>query len=1054
MASVRQDICEENAFRCSWGQQSLWLVDQIAPGSPAYNIHAAVRSPFPLDPAQLSHAAAALTARHETLRTLFEWDGFEPVQRVVDCVPPCLRMVDLSALPPDEAERELAQLSHGDATMPFDLREAPLLRLGLVQMPGRRSVLLVTIHHIIADAWSLNILLRDVFELYLAKAGGRAARLPELPVQYADFSAWQRDLLDHGQTARLVEGWRDYLAGAGELTLPTDHPRGRDRAQEGAHHRFVLSAKLSEACRARSREFAVTAYALVTGCFAEVLHRYGGSDDFLIGMPTAGRSRADLENLIGYFVRTLVLRIELKGRPSFRELAGRIGGSIGEALALQDLPFEKVVELAEPDRDLSINPLFQVTSQYLANPLERASNGSLEVVDLHRGHANFDLTLDVWEENGVLAGRIEYARGLYEPETVARLAGHLATLLEAAVAQPDRPLAELDMLTAEERELILGPWSEGPQLHPEEGSLGALFAEVAAAHPGRPAIRDEAGGLTFAELQCEATALAERLVAAGVAPGEAVGVCLPRGRAQIVAVLAIVLAGAAYVALDPGWPDERIAGITAIAGITKALTGGEDKRWPELGLHPVAADGLPARGTALPSATAESIAYIAFTSGSTGEPKGVPATHRAVVRLMRCGPPIDFAPDDVMLAYAPLGFDASTVEIWCPLLGGACVAVAPSRPLSPHELADFLESAGVTKAWLTAGLFSQVSEARASTLARLRTVFTGGDVLSEPAARRVLRAGGTVVNGYGPTENTVFTCYSVMHGEQAIAGGIRIGRPVAGTRVYILDGEDRPVAVGIPGELVAGGAGVSPGYLGGQAGETRFTPDPIDRERGSVYRTGDLVRWTADGEIAFLGRRDRQVKVRGFRIEPGEIERAVLAEPHVRDCVVAVRGHDADNKSLAAFVVLADGAAADVAALRRGIAARLPVHALPSSIIPVAQMPLGKNGKVDVAALLAMPLPREEEIEPSGSLTELEDLVAETFAAVLGCESVPPERPFFDLGGHSLHATRVVTRLREALEIELPLQAIFESPSVRGLSSRIEELLLAEFDTSAEERAA
>lgn len=1049
VASVRQQVSSENVFRCSHGQRALWLIDQISPGSAAYNIHAAVRPLFALDPAHLSAAAAALVERHETLRTIFEWDGYEPVQRVLAHCPSCLRMADLGSMSQAAAEQELARLSREQAAMPFDLVEAALLRLGLVQMPDGRSVLLVTIHHIVADAWSLNVLLRDLFELYVARASGQPAQLPDLPLHYADYAAWQRDLLNEERTAELVAGWRDYLAGVGELCLPTDHSRRRGTAQRGDHHRFALSAELSAACRERSREFAATPYSLLTGCFAEVLHRYGGSEDFLIGMPSAGRSRADLEDLVGYFVRMLALRVDLRGEPSLRELARRIGSSIGEALALEDLPFERVVEIIEPDRDLAVNPLFQVTSQFLASSLEGAGSGSLEIVDLHRGFANFDLTLDFWEENGVIAGRIEYSRELYEPRTIARLAGHLTTLLEAALDEPDRPLADLDMLSSEERRLILGKWSEGPHDYPAESNLSELFAQSAEAYPERTAIRDGAGELSYAQLESAAADLASRLMEAGVQPGDQVGICLSRGRAQIIAALGIVLAGTAYVALDPAWPDDRIAAMIGVAGIRVAVAECGEDRWRRLGLQTISPTGPPVRRAKLPDLEPDAIAYVAFTSGSTGKPKGVPATHRGVVRLMRGGPPVEFVADDVMLAFAPLGFDASTLELWGPLLNGACIAVAPDRPLSPHELADFMERAGVTKAWLTAGLFSQVSEARPDTLAALRTVFAGGDALPEPAVLRVLRAGGTVINGYGPTENTVFTCCSTMRGEMSIANGIRIGRPVTGTRVYVLDAQGRPVPAGIPGELVAGGGGVSPGYLSAHPDNARFTLDPVDPARGRVYWTGDMVRWTQDGEIEFLGRRDRQVKVRGFRIELGEVENAIMREPFVRDCVVAVRGSNADDKGLAAFVVLAPGEG-DVAALRLALAARLPVHSRPSSILAVPAMPLGENGKVDISALLALPAANDDETDHSGPLTELEDLVTETFANVLGCASVPADRPFFDLGGHSLHATRVITRLREALDISLPLQAIFECPTVRALASHIEEILLAEFEPGAE----
>ncbi|WP_436398988.1 non-ribosomal peptide synthetase [Roseobacter sp. S98] len=1045
MTSAHSQQPEPDTFRCSFGQQSLWLIDQLEPGSPAYNLHAALRTPFALSPAPLSAACAALADRHETLRTWFDWDGAEPVQRLTDDPTSFLRMADLKGMSPSDADAELARLSREDAATPFDLTQAPLLRVGLVQMPGGASVLLLTIHHIIADAWSMNILIRDLLELYVAGVSGREPQLPDLPVQYIDFAAWQRDLIGEDRNDELVEGWRAYLAGAGELDLPSDHPRRPERAHHGDHIRFRLSPQTSKACLDRAREFAVTPYALITGCFSEVLRRYGGGEDFMIGMPTAGRPRSDLEDLIGFFVRTLVLRVDLTGEPGLRGLAKRVSASVARALTLQDLPFERVVEMADPERDLSVNPLFRVTCQYLGNPLERAKAGSIDVVDLHRGYANFDLTLDFWEENGVLTGRLEYDRDLYEPQTITRLIGHLTTLLEGALQQPDLPLRAIGMLTPDEQNQI-AKWSEGSFAFPNDVSLPALFEEIAATHPDLPAVRDAEGDLSYSELDRLSAELAHRLIASGVGQGDFVGHCLPRGRKQIIALLAIVRAGAAYVALEDDWPAERLRTIAGVTGLRVVVSDHAPNiaAMPDIGL--MATDGPGAPPVDLKERTdAGSLAYAAFTSGSTGVPKGVPTTHRAVVRLMRGGAPLQFAPGDVMLGFAPLGFDASTFEIWGPLLTGACIAVAAAAHLSPHELAGWMEQAGVTKCWLTAGFFSQMSAARPDMLAGLQMVFAGGDVLSETAVGRVLDAGGTVINGYGPTENTVFTCCSVMASPEDIRDGIRIGRPVPGTIIRVLDPDGHAVPVGVPGELVAGGAGVSPGYLGNHPDNDRFSPLPWSAGGEPGYRTGDLVRWTSQGELEFLGRADRQVKIRGFRVEPGAIEREIMSDPAVRDCVVAVQGGAADDKALVAFV-LPEAGDPDVVALRQTLSRRLPAQSMPSGITVVSEMPLGSNGKVDVAALLALPPDDVGETTASGALTEVEELVAETIADVLGLPSVPADAVFFDLGGHSLHATRVVTRLRETLDVDLPLQAIFEAPSVRGLAGRLEDILLSELE--------
>lgn len=1037
---MTQHAPADDAFSCSHGQRSLWLINQIDPYSAAYNLHAALRIPFPLQPAPLAAATAALIERHETLRTAFDWDGYEPVQRVMEHAPVGLQMADLQGMTRRIAEDELALLSQEAAAIPFDLNDAPLLRLGLVQMPGGKSVLLVTIHHIIADAWSMNILLRDLLELYVAEVSQRCPDLPDLPVQYVDFAAWQRDLVDPDRTSELVAGWRQYLDGTAELDLPTDHPRPPYDKHHGDHVRFRLPRRLSRAVLDQCRALAVTPYVVISGCFAEVLHRYSGCDDFMIGMPTAGRDRPDLEDLIGFFVRTLVLRMDVTGAPSLADLSQRISWSVAEALALQDLPFEQIVEMIDPDRDLNTNPLFQVTSQFLSNPMERANGSTIDVVDVHRGFANFDLTLDFWDDNGMIAGRLEYASALFDRATIDRMIGHLTQLLDAAVAQPDVPLSALDMLIPDERAQVLDDWSIGALDGPEDTSILDAFAETAAAFPDAPALRDAGGDLSYGALDDAARGLAAALVAAGVAPGDAVGLGLLRSRDQIIAALAILMAGGAYVALDPGWPCARTDEIMKTADIAVVIAV-PDAPFAALIVDPTST------GTALLPADirADDLAYIAFTSGSTGMPKGVPTTHRAVVRLMRGGAPFAFAPGDVMLGFAPLGFDASTFEIWGPLLGGGCLALAPEGPLAPHELAATLVKAGITKAWLTAGYFAQMSASHADDLAQLDVIFAGGDALPDPAVRRVLDSGGTVINGYGPTENTVFTCYDIMTETADIAGGVRIGRPVPGTWIYVLDDHDRPVPIGVPGELVAGGFGVSRGYLGaGPAGA--FTDDPLYPERGPVYRTGDLVRWDADGRLAYLGRRDRQVKVRGFRIELGEVERAITGYPGVAAACVAVRGQDADDKALVAFVVFKAGAD-DVPGLRRALRNTLPTHARPSALMLVEALPLNENGKVDLSALLAMEITAESDPAGSEALTEIEDIVADTFADVLARPAVPVDQPFFDLGGHSLHATRVVTRLRERLDVDLPLQAIFEDPTVRRLAARLEDILLREFET-------
>lgn len=1059
--TVGSPVAQFDSFRCSFGQRRLWLIAQIQPDSPAYNIHAAIRAPVPINPEHLSQAAAWLIRRHETLRTGFGWNGFEPVQQVWPAGAPRLRMLDLRGETAAGAGSILANLSRAEAATPFDLAVPPLLRLGLVRMPGGRDVLLITIHHIIADAWSMSILLRDLWALYGAAATGRQPDLPALPIQYADFSDWQRDRLEGAHRAELLDFWTRMLAGAARLDLPTDHPRRPLPSHAGQKIDFSLPAPLSVRILDLGRALGVTPYVILTTCLGEVLHRYGGCDDFLIGMPVAGRNESDLNDLVGFFVNSLALRLDFRGGLSAGATIARVGAAVREALAHQDLPFEQLVEAIAPGRDLTSNPLFEVTSQFLASPLERRAGGALDLVDLHRGFANFELTFDFWADGDRIGGRVEFATDLFRPQTVQRMVGHLQTLLAEVVAHPDRPLAALKMLTDGELARI-DAWGKGPEPARRPTSLPDAFAMMLRRAPDAPAIVDTRGTLSYAELDRRARGLAQDLLAMGLAGGDCVALSLPRGREQIIAMLGIVQAGGAYMAIDPAWPDARIARMIAESGARLMVAGeAEAGRWAALGLTVAGVTDAAALPPSLPlplplpEPGADAIAYVAYTSGSTGRPKGVPATHGAVLRLICGGAPIDLGPGDVMLAYAPLAFDASTLEIWGPLLNGACVAPAPPVPLLPDELADVMAARGVTCAWLTAGLFTQMSETRPLALARLRRLFAGGDVLPLAAVRRVIAAGGAVVNGYGPTENCVFTCCHEMRGEADIAQGIRIGRPVPGTDLRILDPAGRPTPIGVPGELVVGGAGVAPGYLGDHPDGHRFHAEPGG---GRTYRTGDLVRWAENGEIEFLGRRDRQVKIRGYRVEPGEIEHAIAADPAVRHCIVAVRDEAAgpDRKALAAFVVLKTPDEG-VEPLRRRLEGQLPAHMIPSCILAVADFPLGENGKVDVAALLALDPGAGKgagaDAADADAEGEIEELVAQTFAQVLSVAQVSPLADFFTLGGHSLHATRVVTRLREALAIDLPLVAIFERPTVRGLSARIEDILLGEFVAGGEEAA-
>ncbi len=1028
---------------CSFAQQRLWLVSQISTDNPAYNIHASIRLDLRIESSAMEEAVNKLLARHESLRTAFSWDDVHPVQRIAATLTTSVAFDDLGAVGPEEAGRRTLALSHAEATRPFDLAMWPLVRFRLVRLPQTRSVLMVTIHHIIADAWSMGVIFRDLWELYSAVIERRPPKLPDLPIQYADFGAWQRQRLKGEVLEQLLAYWRRQLDNLPAFELCTDFPRPVISTHRGRTHNFRFSDGLSSGVLALARAAGATPYMALLAIFVELLHRYSGENDIVIGAPVAGRERAELENLIGFFVNSLVLKLDRSGDPTFLELLDRVRAVTVEALAHQELPFERLVEEIKPDRNLSQNPLFQVTFQFLAAPTDKTGRSDA-LLDVQRGSANFDLGFDLWLNGGRIEGRIDYATDLYRGDTIERMLGHFIRLAEQAVAQPRARAGSFDMLTAQERTTVLDVWRGVTSSYPRDKTIHALFLEQATRTPCQPAVTAADGELSYEELELRSRCVAGALTSRGVRRGDRVGLRLPRGIMQVVGMLGILRAGAAYVALDSELPSRRLGQFVADAGLRTILADTDRQECEGVEWIDVVAAAAESANVPLCSDTsADDLAYVAYTSGSTGVPKGVAARHRGVVRLV-CDPGVgSFGPSDAMLAYAPLAFDASTLEIWAMLLNGGRVFMAPPQPLGPDELAEFLDRHAITCAWLTAGLFHQVSAVRPDSLARIRQLYAGGDVLQPAAVKRVVDLGGAVTNGYGPTENTTFTCCHRVTELDDAATAIPIGRPIANTYVYILDRAGRPVPAGVPGELVTGGDGLALGYLGKpDLTAERFVPDPIEPARGTVYLTGDYARWRADGTIEFLGRRDRQVKVRGFRVEPQELEFHLTQHPAVAQAAVDARADGSGEKRLVAYVVPRGTCEFDD--IRRFIAKRVPSHLMPSALVLLDSLPLKSSGKVDFTALMD---PQDAPLAPAGVEPdgEIERLVAEVFKDVLRIPSVAADLNFFDdLGGHSLLATQVITRLRAVLQIRLPLKAIFEAPSVRELALLIEDRLLDE----------
>ncbi|MDY7094118.1 MAG: non-ribosomal peptide synthase/polyketide synthase, partial [Acidobacteriota bacterium] len=1111
------DVGSEDPPPLSEAQQRLWFLDRMAPGNPAYNLPAAVHLEGPLQPEALAAAVSEIVARHRALRSTFgersegEHRG-EAAQFVQPAAPVPLPVVDLRSLRENagEAAPQLArELAQREAARPFDLTRGPLLRTVLLRRGSDSHSLLVNLHHIAADGWSVDVFQRELSELYAAFRNGEGSPLPPLPVQYGDYAAWQRRRLDGGELDAQIDFWRRRLAGApAALELPTDRPRSASKTYAGGSWWFRLPAGLDRRAEELGRDRRATSFMVLLAGYAALLARESGQRDLVLGTPIANRGRVELERLIGFFVSTLALRLDLAGDPSFEELLGRVRERTLEAFAHPSVPFERLVEELQPERDAGRDPLVQAVFVVQEPAGRTLSLPGLEssVEELVNGTAKFDLTLFLEHRRDGLAGRIEYNRDLFDGTRMGRLAKHLEVLLTAAVEEPRAPLSQLPWLSAAERHQLLVEWRRPSAELVEERPVSALFTAVAQASPEAPALAWDAQisgngqqklpekppekleALSYRRLAARVYRLARYLRRQGVQRGDRVGVALERSPELITALLAVLEAGAAYVPLNPRDPAPRLALIAEDTGLGLMLTeagavdalaaalpqelaGGArtvllddgSEPWQRLPAEPlISAQGeTTEEGHGVPGPA--DLAYIAYTSGSTGRPKGVAVPHGAVVRLVRGASFADLGPEETFLQLAPVSFDASTLEIWAPLLNGGRLALMPPGAPSLEELGAALGRFEVSTLWLTAGLFHLMVDERVEDLRGLRQLLAGGDALSAPRIRRVLHRlpGLKVINGYGPTENTTFTtCHPMTSDADLLPESAPVGRPIHRTEVLVLDGDGEPMPAAVPGELLTGGEGLAWGYWNRPAlTAASFVPHPRPRTPGErVYRTGDLARWLADGRIDFLGRRDHQVKIRGFRIEPGEIEACLAEHPAVARAVVVVDGgsgvgpgagagasdEPGEKKRLVAFAILADepseqAVEPEISELRAHLERRLPAYMVPAALAVVPAIPLTANGKVDRKALLAQLPEMAPEAGGRAPRTPVEELLAEIWADVLSVPRVSIDDDFFELGGHSLMATRVVSRVREAFSVELPLAELFERSTVAQLAELLAE---------------
>jgi amino acid adenylation domain-containing protein len=1032
----------------SSAQSRMWFLAEFDENSTAYNRANLFRIRGKLDAHALQRAFDEIVARHAVLRTTFHSREGEPVQVVSPPAPVAVAHLDLSEVPAAERmERALAAAIEA-ANRKFDLTCDPMLRPLLIKLDADDHLLALMMHHIASDGWSVGVLMRELSALYAARAAGDdAPELKPLAIQYADFAAWQSAATHGARTRESLAWWKRKLDGAPPLlALPSDWPRPPRQTFAGAAETFVIAKALADRLKEISRGERATLFMTLLAAFQTMLHRYTGVDDVVVGTPVAGRTRVETEGLIGLFVNTLAMRGDLAGDPTFRELLRRTREFAFEAYAHQDLPFDMVVESIHPHRNLSYPPIFQVTFQVRNYPLEDTQLAGLEVeeVDFDSGVAPFDLSFEVTEKAGRLFCKFIYNVDLFDRATITRMAGHFATLLGGIADEPATPISRLPILTDQERHQLIVEWNDTHRDYPADKCIHQLFEDQAARSRDRVAVVFEGEQLTYGELNERANRLAHHLIGLGAGPEVLVGICVERSLEMIVGLLAILKAGGAYLPVDPEYPKERLAFMLDDAEAPILLTQQRLLgRLPERKGHTICLDGdwprIESRSAVNPASAvkSENLAYLIYTSGSTGIPKGVQVTHGALSNLLNAmRDEISFTSDDVLLAVTTISFDIAGLELFMPLICGARVVVAGDYVADGARLSETIAAAAPTVIQATPALWRILIAAGWGGGPKLR-IISGGEALTRTLAGQLLDRAEAVFNAYGPTETTV---WSTIHRVERGLGSVPIGHPLANTQVYILDAERQPVPTGAVGELYIGGDGVARGYLGRPELTTeRFVPDPFASGAGRrMYRTGDLVRRLRSGELEFIGRADNQLKVRGFRIEPGEIEAALTRHPRVQ--AVAVIGHTDASEivSLVAFVEAKPGPRPTAAAMRAFLSESMPAYMIPSRFILLDRMALTHNGKIDRSQLPSLDESlaqvARKYVEPRD---DIERRLQAIWEEILEVRPIGVRHEFFELGGHSLSAVRLLSRIEREFDLHFPLAAMFPAPTIESLAGRI-----------------
>jgi amino acid adenylation domain-containing protein len=1043
----------------SYAQQRLWILDQLDPGSSAYNVPTSMWLRGRVDQSLLERALTEIVRRHESLRTVIAADGEGPHQRVGQPFPVTIATRDVSDVAEAQRSEAAFDLAREEARRSFDIARGPLLRAVLIRLDAEHHLFVLNAHHIAVDGWSLSILYDELAKLYAAFHAGGESPLPPLAVQYVDYTLWQRELLA-GDTLRTQLGyWQERLSGRVPLLeIPADRARPPVQSNRGAVMRHSLDAGLNDALKRLSRQEGATTFMTLLAAFDTLLWRWTGQTDVVVGVGVANRRRQELEPLVGFFVNTLALRADLSGNPSFRELIARVKDITLGAYSHQDLPIERLLEELNLERALSHSPLFQVMLFFQSFPSEEIELPGLTLAPVdfdavNPGTSRADLALFAVEDAGKMTLFFEYATDLFDPETIATLARSFEQLLRDGVGDPTKRIGDLAIVPDDERDLILRRWNATQRALPGETTVHALIEAQVYRTPDAVAIEQGERRLTYGELDQRANALAQMLVARGAAPGSLVGIYVERTPDMLVAQLGVLKAGAAYVPLDPAYPTERIGFMLEDADLRFVVTQRAiAAQLPSSRAELVLVDDLvprAARAVGAIEAEEHDLAYVIFTSGSTGRPKGVQLPHRAVVNfLASMAREPGMTADDVVCAVTTLSFDIAVLELLLPLTVGARVVLADRATASDGAaLARLIASSHTTVMQATPATWRMLRETGWTGGKSLR-ILCGGEALPRELADSLLPCCAELWNLYGPTETTV---WSAIERVQAGDAAITVGKPIANTAIYLVDARLQPVPVGVPGELLIGGAGVARDYLNrAELTAEKFIPDPFSATRGArCYRTGDLARWRRDGRIEMLGRMDNQVKLRGFRIELGEIESVLAEHEAVRQAVVTCREDRPGDKRLVAYIVANAGASPSAAELRAHVRTRLPDYMTPSACMVLDTLPLTPNGKVDRRAL---PAPDADAIEAeayTAPRNDEETTLAALWAEVLGIARVGIHDDFFALGGHSLLATQLISRVQKQFGGDVALRAIFEAPTVAGFAQLLMQQRVDAIDSDA-----